>query len=445
MGKIIKSIGVQINDKCNLKCEHCVAYESEVIRQELELKDLKKIIKKLKFYGLQQVAFILKEPMVYKDIIDAIEFCNNRDMETEIITNGTLLNEEKIFGLIEAGLTSLNISLEGISSESNDLIRGIGTFNTVIDNLELFNTIGILKERFIPIILKMTLNSYSVNEVEKMPLFFQKLNVNEVRINTLFLQGKARDNPQLMLSKEKAEKGVEKLLIAYKSIDNPKYTLVISSMRPLAYIYYNLKYSINLMVSYTSCMSDNEAFSLSDEGIIYSCADNKKYIIKENNEYQKIPNCDLLDNSDIESFLSENKLFHLDSKNSYNMKEICEECGFNDKCQPCGLKSYEEVNTFIKDCAYYREKIEKLIRKKTRFGKGIRITLKESAYIVEDNMRYKLVNSYQNGRSIITYIKENDLKGVVDRLCESMTVTIEGEANSCELVRLLLTDCFLLS
>ena len=137
MFKDVKIISIQVNSRCNLCCKHCVAENLNEINKEADINLMKKRILGLTKFGLKQVVIILKEPLMYKNIFDLISFCKEKGIETEIITNGTLLTYNIVCKLIESGINVVNISLEGVTSKSNDYIRGTGSFSSAMNGLQL--------------------------------------------------------------------------------------------------------------------------------------------------------------------------------------------------------------------------------------------------------------------------------------------------------------------
>ena len=396
----------------------------------------------LKKYGLKQVAFILKEPMLYPDIIGAIKYCCTNNIETEIITNGTLIDENNVGELVESGITVINISIEGISNKTNDCIRGKGTLKKVVKSIKLLKKECENRKIFIPIVIKMTLNAFNTMEVQYMAEYFKDLGIAEVRFNAITLEGNAKNNVYLKLDKNSLMDCVDQILSSYSRIVNPQYTIEINSLCPSAYIFYNLKYKLNLMISYPSCISMHRTFSLDAGGTIYACSNNYTEIDGYGNKIYKIPNSDLLASKSITDFLKDNEKFHQESSKIYNMKEICPNCILNTKCQPCHLKEEEKVNEMIEECYFYQEQIKKLIKKET----NLVIRLKKSAYILKEKNIYTCINTYPNGKSFGNNISNKKYQHIIDKIIfrEYCYIKKLSDEKIEIILQLLLTDCFCL-
>ena len=254
MFKDVKIISIQVNSRCNLCCKHCVAENLNEINKEADINLMKKRILGLTKFGLKQVVIILKEPLMYKNIFDLISFCKEKGIETEIITNGTLLTYNIVCKLIESGINVVNISLEGVTSKSNDYIRGTGSFSSAMNGLQLLQREIHNKKLFKPIIIKMTLNSQNKNEWKQFAEYFDKLNINEVIINSITVAGRAQKYDFLKLDDNEYEELVDKIYHRYALLNNPSYILFVHSLRPLAYIFFNIKYNMNSMVCFPDCV-----------------------------------------------------------------------------------------------------------------------------------------------------------------------------------------------
>jgi MoaA/NifB/PqqE/SkfB family radical SAM enzyme len=100
------------SDKCNLKCKYCWQRREE--SYEMTLSEFKQFLAKAKKLNVGIITFLGGEPMAWSPIFDAIKSCTEKNVLTDMTTNGTLLNEKSIEQLGRAGLDYLNISVDGM-------------------------------------------------------------------------------------------------------------------------------------------------------------------------------------------------------------------------------------------------------------------------------------------------------------------------------------------
>ena len=126
---------------CNLKCTGCWAAEYGN-RLNLTYEEMNRVIREGKELGIHFYMFTGGEPLVRKD--DIIKLCKeNRDCEFLAFTNATLVDEEFCKKMKEVGNLALAISLEG-SAEVNDLRRGDGVYDKVMNAMDLLKEYGLI-------------------------------------------------------------------------------------------------------------------------------------------------------------------------------------------------------------------------------------------------------------------------------------------------------------
>jgi MoaA/NifB/PqqE/SkfB family radical SAM enzyme len=68
--------------------------------------------------GLSIVAFTGGEPLVWKHLDEAIEYCTERNIFTQLTTNGTLLTDKRLDRFGKAGLDYLMVSIDSVKKKS---------------------------------------------------------------------------------------------------------------------------------------------------------------------------------------------------------------------------------------------------------------------------------------------------------------------------------------
>jgi len=139
-----------ITNRCNLRCAHC--YQEDYSgSDELDLDGLKQvadeIVETLAKWGKKgDIAITGGEPLLKEEMFPLIHYLESADeiSSLDILSNGTLIND-KILAQIQhlTKLRCVQVSLEGASPESNDAIRGKGTFQKVIKAIRLLRGGGI--------------------------------------------------------------------------------------------------------------------------------------------------------------------------------------------------------------------------------------------------------------------------------------------------------------
>ena len=139
-GRTIDYLRISVTDRCNLRCRYCMPEEGvdqlsheEILRYEDVLR-LASIFAKL---GVRKVRLTGGEPLARKGLAALVEGLRAIDgiREVAVTTNGTLLTDQ-LPGLLAAGLTGVNISLDTLREETFSQItrrEGVGRTVAAID------------------------------------------------------------------------------------------------------------------------------------------------------------------------------------------------------------------------------------------------------------------------------------------------------------------------
>ncbi|MCZ7664562.1 MAG: mycofactocin radical SAM maturase [Thermoleophilia bacterium] len=128
----------EITERCNLSCRHCLS--ADLRRREggeLDPRACEALIDELAAMQVFQINFGGGEPFLRADFLDILRYAQAKGIVTCVSTNGTLLTEALVDELAAMDLLFLQVSLDGARSETNDAIRGPGTFERILAGVEL--------------------------------------------------------------------------------------------------------------------------------------------------------------------------------------------------------------------------------------------------------------------------------------------------------------------
>ena len=104
------SAALWVTRRCNLHCSYC--YVSEPNGKDLPLEDAIRIIEKLSELGCRYLAFYGGEPTLNSGLASMVRRASDLGMFTVCHTNGTLLTDDYVRELAEAGLDLFDISVD---------------------------------------------------------------------------------------------------------------------------------------------------------------------------------------------------------------------------------------------------------------------------------------------------------------------------------------------
>lgn len=193
-------VRIKPTNVCNQKCWYCVYADDIVIdnrkvnhRESIPWEKMKEIISELSEMGTKAITFSGGgEPLCYPYIRNTIELVKEKHMDYAMITNGQALDED--IGNLLSDAKWVRISLDSVNAQMYESIRGVNTFDKVINNIEKFarqkgkecvlginyvvskdnyknvydmckiaNTIGVNNIKFAPLMVKGEIPKYHVD------------------------------------------------------------------------------------------------------------------------------------------------------------------------------------------------------------------------------------------------------------------------------------------
>jgi AdoMet-dependent heme synthase len=121
-------IEFSVTYRCQCKCPHCSvgAYLDKADKKdELTGGEIKNVLTQAARIGIPKVDFFGGEPLLRGDIVDLVGFGAKKGLYMSVTTNAWLLTKEMTAKLKRAGISCINISLDSVSEEKHDSLRGL--------------------------------------------------------------------------------------------------------------------------------------------------------------------------------------------------------------------------------------------------------------------------------------------------------------------------------
>lgn len=169
-------------NSCNLRCAHC--YQENYHFEDLPLEQLLLIAEQIstalsKWNMLGRISLTGGEPFLSEHLLPLVEYIEREPniKQFDILTNGTCITQRHINALKESEkLHQIQISLDGPTEATHDLVRGSGTFKTVL------RTIQQLKENGFEVSFMFTLMRQNKDYALKMIDFAEECGVNAITV-----------------------------------------------------------------------------------------------------------------------------------------------------------------------------------------------------------------------------------------------------------------------
>jgi len=112
----------EITRRCNLRCIHCENQCGEISQRELSTEQIRSVARGLAQLGCRHVDVTGGEPLLHPDWDKLCRDFVDVGLRVAVISNGTLLDGDRLTRAVDAGVAALGISLDGLPS-THDSIR----------------------------------------------------------------------------------------------------------------------------------------------------------------------------------------------------------------------------------------------------------------------------------------------------------------------------------
>ena len=188
--------------RCNLKCRHCGSdCKISSLHPDMPFNDFRKVLERIKEkYDSHNIMVIVSggEPLMREDILKCGREIFNLEFPWGMVSNGRLMSPRMIDGLLEAGIHSLTISLDGFE-EHHNWMRGLpDSFSHASRAVEMLAKVPSIKFDVVTCV-----NNINYDTLEQFKEYLISLGLKSWRLFTVFPVGRAAADLQLQLSSEK--------------------------------------------------------------------------------------------------------------------------------------------------------------------------------------------------------------------------------------------------
>lgn len=175
--------------QCNLKCKHCYINKKQHGKNTLSLETIEAWLKVFASKTKNaNVIFLGGEPTLHPDLSSAIKKAKALGYDSITVdTNGYLFHD--ILSKVEPDVVDyFSFSLDGVSRETNDKIRGKGCYDTCIAGIKKAILRGFTTS------LIYTVSQMNLHEIDKITPLLKDLGVDRFFIQVIGIRGKSAEN-----------------------------------------------------------------------------------------------------------------------------------------------------------------------------------------------------------------------------------------------------------
>ena len=185
--------------RCNVHCLHCGSdCTSSVMTPDMPKEDFLRVIDSITPHvDPHKVLIIISggEPLMRKDLAEIGMALNQRGYPWGMVTNGLALTSERFTALRRSGLSSLSISMDGLEEDHIWLRQHPLAFEGATRAIRLAASD---KELVWDVVT--CVNQRNINQLQEIRDYLWGIGVRNWRLITIDPMGRAKDNPELLLS-----------------------------------------------------------------------------------------------------------------------------------------------------------------------------------------------------------------------------------------------------
>lgn len=327
--------------RCVGSCMYC-SYTPEYAKDtEIDTKTAYKMVDEIHEFGSPWFGISGGEPLVRKDIFDVIEYAKKTyGMEVSLITSGFAFDQKRVDELVRNEVHTA-VSIDG-SRESNDIIRGKGSYDKALYAMRKLSENGILD------CVVTTMTKYNIKEMEHPTVLSAEYGARMVVYHNLVPVGRACPNMEDLAPTpeeyEAAFNQIYDLQVAYKgkvkvNVYAPFYARIVRQRKPTDF----WDWFQNGFLG--RCTIGGNYVSVTENGDYRSCGFHEGYRLGNIKDKKLTDVWDELQHSDL----------HLRLRDKGNLKGKCGICEYREICGGCRTRAeYYTGDLFETDpaCAY---------------------------------------------------------------------------------------------
>ncbi len=192
---MLKKLYIEPTSKCNFNCKMCFRnswFDETFVEMGYEvflelMNHVPDTVETIFFGGMG-------EPLFHTEILKMIKVCKEKNYQVELLTNGSLLNEEMCDALIEYKLDKLWVSLDDFNVHGDKFAKNVvvqeelghPNMDRVLENIKQLNIRKYRKKSEMKLGIALVVSKDNVELLQDLPLLIDKYTINDVNISNMY-------------------------------------------------------------------------------------------------------------------------------------------------------------------------------------------------------------------------------------------------------------------
>ena len=213
----------ELTYRCPLRCPYCSnPVDHATIRDQLGTEDWTRVFQEAADLGVLHVGLTGGEPTTRKDLAAIVQGADQSGLYTLLVTAGMPVDRQALERLVDAGLRSVQLSIQDAQAEQSNAIAGTESFSQKLRFAKAVRELGL------PLTLNVVLHRRNLDRVEELIVLARDLDAERLELANVQFHGWARLNrAALMPTATQLKAASETVRRARKAQRTPEIVLVL--------------------------------------------------------------------------------------------------------------------------------------------------------------------------------------------------------------------------
>lgn len=202
----LRTLFIELTGLCNEHCRHCGSNCGDFKEvNPLSAEEIETLLLQVKEdFDIKNLSLAVTggEPLLRPDFFEIMGRANEMGYRWGMTSNGTLITEEVARKLADAGMKTISVSVDGLADTHDWFRQKPGSYELTMQGIRNLLAVGTFQH----VQITSVIHHSNIHQLEEMYETFSKVGVRSWRVINIEPIGRAKEQPELLLSKQELKK-----------------------------------------------------------------------------------------------------------------------------------------------------------------------------------------------------------------------------------------------